>query len=210
MLKFFEKNSVFFSSALSLGIVVYMVLNWEVMPMLQFFVGLYFIAISLHEWEEMRFPGGFIEMVTSNMNLNLGNPGIAKMVLFIVELLIAFVPLFFSQIVWMCVAPLLLGFIETLAHIAATRMNKSKRFYSPGMITAIIVMLPVSVCGIYYIINNNLMKPIYWLFSILFLLTPTIIGQAFIVKSNKMKYSDFLKNAGSSLFGKQKVPNKTN
>jgi hypothetical protein len=204
MQKFLEKNSFWFSTIIALGVAVYMIVNWGAMPETQRLVGLYFIAISLHEWEEMRFPGGFVDMVMNGIGLKLRNTGVAKLALFIVEMFVAFVPLFFPDVIWMCAAPLLLGCIETIAHLAATRISTSK-FYSPGMGSAIIIMLPVSIYGIVYIAGNDLMKPVYWLYSALYLLVPVLIAQASIVKSNGMKYGEFLGNARSALFGKGKV-----
>lgn len=204
MQKFLEKNSIWFSTVIGLGVAVFTIVNWQSMPMMQRLVALYFIAISLHEWEEMHFPGGFVEMVLQGIGFKLKNQGFAMLSLFVGEMFIAFVPLFFPNIIWMCVAPLLLGFIETIAHLAATRMNKSKKFYSPGMITSLLVMLPISIYGIVYVIQSGIMKPIYWLYSLLWLVVPVLIGQIAIVTSSGMKYGEFINNARKALFGRGK------
>lgn len=204
MQKFLEKNSVWLSTVMGLGVIVFLILRWNDITMLQRIVGLYFCAISLHEWEEMKFPGGFIDMVLSGIGFELKNPAVAKLALFAVEMFIAFVPLFFPALIWMSVAPIILGVVETIAHLAATRMNKSKKFYSPGLITAVFVMLPISVYGLWYVVSQQLMVPgINWLWSVLYLFVPVLFGQRAIVTSNGMKYSDFLNNAKNSLFGKR-------
>lgn len=198
-----DKFGVYFSTALGVGIITFLAVCWHDITTLQKLVGVYFIAISIHVWEEMKLPGGFIDLVTENLKFNLKNVGAAKLLLFLVEILIAIVPLFFSQVIWLCVAPLILGFVETFAHLAATRMNKKQKFYSPGMITALCIMLPVSAYGFYYIIANGIMEHgIWWLWSVLYLLGIVVVAQMIIVKSNGMKYSEFLGNARKKMFGK--------
>ena len=203
MQKFLEKNSIWFSTVVGLSVAVFTIVNWRSMPMTQRLAALYFIAISVHEWEEMRFPGGVVDMVLHGIGFRLKNEGIAKLILFALEMFVAFVPIFFPGLVWMCCAPLLLGFVETIAHLAATRMNRSTKFYSPGMLTALFVMLPISIYGMIYIVKSGLMPPIYWLYSALWLFVPVVIGQSAIVISNGMKYGEFINNARKALFGKK-------
>jgi hypothetical protein len=43
------------------------------MPVTQRLVALFLVAIVLHEWEETRFPGGFVQLMTGK--LGIGPPG---------------------------------------------------------------------------------------------------------------------------------------
>lgn len=199
---FIDKHGIWLSTIVAIGVAMFLALNWETAPMTQKLVGIYFIAISLHEWEEMRFPGGFVDLVTSNMGLELKNPGMAKAALFVAEMVVAFIPLFFPQVIWLCMAPLVLGYVEALAHLLAIRMNSHHRFYSPGMVTAIFVMLPVSIYGTWYLAMDGMIEPIYWLYAALYLFAFVLGGQAMIVKSNGMKYSDFVRAARKNLIGR--------
>jgi hypothetical protein len=204
MKNFFLKHSLALITTLGIGVALYTILNWYVMPVTQRMVGLFFFAVTLHEWEELKFPGGFTEMVMKNIKLPAMDMGIPKILLVILTLYLGFVPMLFPQVAWMAAAPLILGVIEVFAHLMATRMNQEKKFYSPGMITSLVIMLPVTVYGFYFLVNNNLMSLQYWLFAFLYLVVPLVAIQRFVVRMSGMKYIDFLKNARSALFGKNR------
>ncbi len=174
------------------------------MPVLQKVTGFYLIALACHEWEELKFPGGFVELVMDMTGLEIGNLGIAKFGLFIFTVYATLVPLFFYGYIWPCIAPLLVGYVEFIAHLAAARVRKGK-FYSPGMITAICLQLPVSLYGTWYLFSHSLMRGIYILWAVLFLFIPLFVCQAAIVKSNGMHYRDFVNNAKNSLLQKKKA-----
>ena len=59
--RFLVRNSLYVTSAIAVCIVVYMAFNWEAMPVTQRIIGLYYVLIAAHEWEELKFPGGFVE-----------------------------------------------------------------------------------------------------------------------------------------------------
>jgi hypothetical protein len=202
---FIDRHGVWLSTTVAVGVAVFLALNWEAAPMTQRLVGLYFIAISLHEWEEMRFPGGFVDLVTSSLGLDLKNPGAAKLVLFAAEMVVSFVPLFFPQVMWLCLAPLVLGYVETLAHLLATRMNARQRFYSPGLVTAVLVMLPISVFGTWHLASHGLAQPLDWLCAAAFLFAIVLCGQASIVKASGMRYADFVRAARRNLLGRRQM-----
>ena len=202
--RFMDKYSIWLSTVVGIGVAVFLIINWDSAPITQKIVGLYFIAISLHEWEEMRLPGGFVDMCTSNLGFELKNPGAAKLMLFCAEMLVAFIPLFFPHVYWLCAAPIILGYIETLAHLLATRMNPKHRFYSPGMITALFAMLPISIWGTYELIAVVNMPALDWLWGLLFLLAIVLVGQRAIVTMNGMSYREFIANARKALLSKNK------
>lgn len=68
MLKFLTRNSLYTVSAVAIVVGAYTALNWDSLPVLQRMVGLFFVGIVAHVWEEMRFPGGFVELVASRVN----------------------------------------------------------------------------------------------------------------------------------------------
>lgn len=200
MFQFAEKYSVWATTAIGGIVALVLIFNWSAMPVLQKTVGLYSIALAFHEWEELRFPGGFVELATSATGLKIKNLGFAKLVLFLFTVYATVIPLLISQFVWPCLGTMLIGCIELFAHLVAARLNQ-KHFYSPGLITAAFLQFPISCYGLYYMISNALLIPIHWLWAILFLLVPLFAAQALIVKTSGMKYADFIKNARHSFFG---------
>jgi len=203
MKNFILKNTLYWVTVLSVIVAVYTMVCWSTMPVLQRMVCLFFIGLVLHLWEESKIPGGFTEMITKSLNFTQINPHFGEGITVILVLVIAFVPIFFPGVVFLAVAPMLLGILELVAHLAALRMNASKRFYSPGLVTAALVLVPISVYSLVYVVQNDLMKPMWWLYSFWYMLFGLLMAQQIVVRTSGMKYSDFLKNVRSALFGKK-------
>ncbi len=201
MEKFMSKYSFWITTLLGAAALIVLVVGWKQIDMLHKLPIIYIVALALHEAEELKFPGGFIELVTSMTGLQLKRPGIAKFGLLVFTLYATVLPVFLSQWVWPVMSTMLIGIIEIAMHLASARINK-KRFYSPGLVTAVFVQFPVAVYGYYYLYSAELMRGIYWLWAILFLLLPLFLLQRAIVKSNGQSYKDFLNDARKALFSK--------
>lgn len=59
--------------------------------------------------------------------------------------MIAFVPLFFPRLPFLAMATMMLGVLEGVMHIARIKMFRLPRFYSLGLATAIVLLLPISI-----------------------------------------------------------------
>jgi hypothetical protein len=188
----------------ALGVVVgiFTVVSWSTMPVLQRIDGVFFCVLILHLWEESVFPGGFTDMITRELHFTQANPYFGEIVTSAIVLLIALVPFFFPAVPFLAAAPLLLGILETLAHLAAIRIS-DRRFYSPGLVTAAVLMPPLSIYGITYAVHNNLLQPVQWLLCLFYMLVALLIAQQIVVRASGMKYSEFLKNARGALLGKR-------
>ncbi|MCM3756526.1 HXXEE domain-containing protein [Sporosarcina aquimarina] len=185
-------------------IAVITVLNWSAMPVVQRMVGLFFLALVFHLWEEGKYPGGFTEMITKTLNFTARNRHFGEIVTASYALIIILFPLFFPNVVWLSMAPMMLGILEVVAHLAAIKMFKLKRFYSPGLVTSVVLMLPISIYTIVYVVQNNLMQPISWLYAFGFILISIMTAQQIVVRMSGMKYADFLKNVRGTIFAKRK------
>jgi len=203
MKNFIVKNTLYLVTALSVIVAIYVIIRWSAMPVLQRMVCIFFIGLVLHLWEESKFPGGFTDMITKSLNFTQSNPHFGENITVIYVLIITFIPLFFPMVVFLAVAPMMLGILELVAHLIAIKMNVSKRFYSPGLITAALVLVPISVYSIVYVIQNNLMEPLWWLYSFLYMLFGLLMAQQIVVRTSGMKYADFLKNVRFALFEKK-------
>lgn len=190
-------------TVLGVSIAIYTLINWGEMPVLQRLLGLFLFGIILHVWEESRLPGGFTDMITKKLNFTQKNPFFGEFVTGLYILIIAFVPFFFHNITFLVIAPMMLGILEVLAHLVAIKMTESRRFYSPGLFTT--VLLPISVYAIVYAVQHNLMRPIDWLYSFLYIFLGLMLAQQIVVRTSGMKYSEFMKNVRKALFSKEKT-----
>ena len=204
MKDFIIKYNFYLFTTLGIAVGIYVIINWDTMPVLQRLVGLFFTAIILHLWEESKYPGGFTEMITKRLNFTQKNPHFGEFVTGSYILLIVFVPLLFPEIAFLSMAALLLGVLEVFAHLAAIRMYDKSKYYSPGLVTAVVVLLPISVYAILYVSENDLIGTIDWLYSILYMFGSLMFAQQLVVRMSGMKYSDFLKNVKGALFSTRK------
>lgn len=196
-----QKYSFWLTSILGTVSLFVLILFWNQMEMLQKLPVMYIVALALHEIEELKLPGGFIELVSEMTGLHLKNPGIAKFALFLLTIYATVIPAFLSSYIWPVMATLFIGLMESVLHLAAARANQEK-FYSPGLVTAVFIQLPVAIYGYWYLYTNNMVKGIFWLWSVLFILIPLLFGQRIIVKANGLKYSNFINDALNHLLGR--------
>jgi Protein of unknown function with HXXEE motif len=197
---FVIRHSLHLVTVLGIGVAIYVGTNWVEMPVVQRIVGLSFVALIAHVWEEFRFPGGFAEMVTARLNFALADPQVAKLIVVAYILYLAFVPLFFPGVIWLSMAAMLLGVLEPVFHVAAIKLFHQKNFYSPGLITAAGLLLPVGAYGIVYIVQHHLMKPWEYALSLLYMVIGLAIAQGTVVRMSGLAYIDFLKRMRSTLF----------
>lgn len=202
MENFMRKYSFIITASLGIIAVIWLVLFRNDMTMIRRLPIIYIVALSVHETEELKLPGGFVELVTSMTGIRIENLGMAKFGLLLFTLYATVIPVFLSACIWPVMATLFIGIIEAFAHLSAARVNKC-RFYSPGMFTALLVQLPVAVYGYYYLFSNGLVRGIYWLWAAIFLLVPLFGLQAIIVKSNGQKWSEFAANAAKAMFSRK-------
>ena len=198
-----RRYSVWITSVLGVGAVVWLLARWNDAPMVQKLPVLYLAVLSVHEIEELKLPGGFVELVAGMTGVEIKNIGAAKFGLLLFTGYATLVPALLSDRVWPVMATLLIGCIELFAHLAAARANP-KRFYSPGLVTAACLQFPIAVFGYGYLFANGLVKGIYWLWAALFLLLPLFGLQALIVRSNGQSWSVFITRASRVLLAKKK------
>ena len=79
-------------------------------------------------------------------------------------------------------------------------MFRLQPFYSPGLITSVFVLMPISIYGMAYVARNRLMSPRSWLFSFLYMLGGLMLAQQIVVRASGMEYSEFLRNVREAIF----------
>lgn len=204
---FLIKNSLYVTTVLALSVLIITIIFWQDMPVTQRIIGIYYVLIAAHEWEELKFPGGFVEMVIGLTGMPVRDVTIPKFALFILTIYMMLIPFCIPSAHWLVIGPLVLGIIEVFAHIIAGKANKqSKSLHSPGIITALLFILPLDIYTIYYIATQEPFAWYYWVIAVLLLLIPLFATQRFIITHlMKMNYKEFLKNAKDSLIGKRKA-----
>jgi len=183
------------------GALVYVAANWSTLPIVQRLVGLQFFFVGLHVNEELRFPGGFIEMVEHKLHFTLTDPHFGELILVVVVLTMFLPPLVFPRRTFLAMVPMVLGVVELIAHTAGIWLFDRPVPYTPGLATAAFLLAPVGVYGIRHAVKNRLLHRLDWFFVVLYMLFAVGVAQQIVVRSTGMSYLEFLRNVRKALVG---------
>jgi hypothetical protein len=65
------------------------------------------------------------------------------------------------------------------------------------------MLLPISICGIVFAVQHELMRPWEWLWSLFYMVIGFAIAQATVVRMSGLKYVEFLKRVRSVPFAER-------
>lgn len=184
---------------LALAVGVYTLMQWSTLPLLSRMVGLFFVGIVAHVWEENRFPGGFSEMITEHLHFTAKSKDFGEAVTMTLILFVVGVPLLFPRVAFLQLAPMLLGVLEAVMHTALIPLLKLGRPYSPGLVTAVLVLLPNPLYSMIQAVGQHLVHPLDWLWALLYMAVGLVLAQRFVVKASGMSYRQFLRNARAAI-----------
>jgi hypothetical protein len=89
--------------------------------------------------------------------------------------------------------------MEVIMHVAMIKMFRMPHPYSPGLVTAALVLFPISMFTFVYVVQQDLVPPSYWLFAVLYMLALLSVGQQIVIRASGMRYKDFLRNVRAAL-----------
>ncbi len=153
----------------------------------------YVFLFTLHEWEENRFPGGFVNIMEGMIGKKFSEDAkeLSHIPVIILLLLIHIIPYFLDSVVFLTLIPVFLGVFEGLVHTMGVKLSKSKKFYTPGMGTAY-MMLALSVFNIYYLITNKMITGKDCLLGIVCMFVSFAVMQNRVLAINGISYKDML------------------
>lgn len=155
---------------------IYLIFAWNEIAFLQRLLILNFIVVLLHQFEEYSWPGGF--------------PAVANIVLFgsanpdryplnqnssmVANVIFAYgfylIPIFFPNVIWLGLAPVLVGAtMQFIGHVIYVNW-KLRSLYSPGVATTVFGHVPIAVIYIYFISVHHLASGWDWLFGVVYML----------------------------------------
>lgn len=200
-----------FGLIIAFVVCIVLVMNWGIIPQMNSILWLSFVAILLHQFEEYRWPGYFPGV----FNLALfkshspDNYPLNKQSAMIINVVIAYIfyliPIFFPSIIWLGMAPVLMGFFQIIFHGIIINV-RAKSIYNPGLASALFVHLSVGIWYINYVYEQHLITLSDWIWSTLYFAIAVYI---FIVKGNlwlknKNSIHKFSPNQLSSIFNNKK------
>ncbi len=153
------------------------------------------ITLFLHQFEEYRFPGYFPGMMNSVMFSSRQpdryplNTQTAFIINVIIGWLLYFLAAVFNEkVLWLGIATIFVSVGNVIAHTFLFNI-KGKTVYNPGMLTAIVLFLPLSFLFFSWIIQNHVTSPLDWIAGIILGIVLNYIGI--------IKMIDWMKNANT-------------
>lgn len=153
----------------------------------------YIFLFTIHEWEENRFPGGFTNIMEGMIGKKFSEEAkeLSHIPVIVLLLLIHIIPYKFDSIIFLTLIPVFLGIFEGFVHTMGIKLSKAKKFYTPGMITAY-MMLIVSILAIYYLTSNDMLTGKDCLLGIVCMFASFAIMQNRVLAINGIAYKDML------------------
>lgn len=190
-MKFIVKYNLYFLSAYTLIMLCVLVVFWSSFSIVQRFTIGFLGLITLHEWEETKFPGGFFKVMGGIMNVDMSKIPEESLHLppTIYIVVLTLLPLLFPGLVFLFLAAMYLGIFEGIIHIVGIKLGRLKKPYTPGMVTAE-VMLIYSIVGIYFAVSKGLVAPLDWLLGLFVFLVGFILLEVAVYRILDLKFAD--------------------
>ena len=153
----------------------------------------YVFLFTLHEWEENRFPGGFANIMEGMIGKKFSEDAkeLSHIPVIILLLAIHIIPYIFDSTIFLTLIPIFLGIFEGFVHTMGVKLSKAEKFYTPGMITAYLLLI-VSAFAIYYLSSNNMITAKDCIFGVICMFASFAIMQNRILAINGIAYKDML------------------
>jgi len=151
-MNFIRRNWYNIGLVVAIGTTLYLAFAWHNMTILQILLLSNFVAVLIHQFEEYRFPGGFPAIVnmailpSSTPNRYPFNQRSAMVTNLLGAYGFYLIPVFFPTVIWLGLAPMLLGIAQFFAHGIMINI-RLRTLYSPGLGGSVLLLL----IGIYYI-----------------------------------------------------------
>ncbi|KAJ4354598.1 uncharacterized protein N0V89_006335 [Didymosphaeria variabile] len=115
-----------------------------------------FLTVLVHQFEEYRFPGGF----PAAMNIGVQasprpttyplNAHSAMITNTVATYGLYLPPIFFPNLVWLGIGPVILGFGQVIIH-GININSKMRTFYNPGLASTLLMHVPVGIAYIQHV-----------------------------------------------------------
>jgi hypothetical protein len=155
--------------------VVLVAVEWQRWELLQRLLLLNFAALLFHQFEEYGWPGGEPAIMnrviqpSANPDRYPLNQNSAMVINVFVAYPFYLVPVFFPNLIWLGLAPVLFGMMQIVMHGILTNV-KLKTLYNPGLLAVALGHIPIGVYYIYIIESRNLATVWDWVFGVAYLM----------------------------------------
>ncbi len=179
-MSFFRRHWYDVGAVVVIGAIVWLVIGWQDMGALQRLLLLNFITLLVHQYEEYGWPGG--EPAIMNQVLQASHAPdrypLNQNSAMVINVLAAYgfylLPVFFPNVIWLGLAPVLFGILQFVVHGVVTNM-KLKSIYNPGLAAVVLGHISIGIYYLYYIHANGLVSVWDWVFAVVYMLAFQLI-----------------------------------
>ncbi|HOW90767.1 MAG TPA: HXXEE domain-containing protein [Anaerolineaceae bacterium] len=199
-MKYLIKYNLYILSVYTLVMLGVLVAFWESFSMLQRFTIGFLGLITLHEWEETKFPGGFFKVMSGIMKVDMTKApeGLLHLPPTVFIVVVTLLPLLFPGLIFLFLTVMVLGIFEGIIHIVGIKLGRLKKPYTPGMVTAE-VMLIYSIVGIYFAVSKGLVAPLDWLLALVLFIGGFLVLQVSVYRILDLKFADVVMRMKANL-----------
>jgi hypothetical protein len=199
-MKCLVRYNVFILSVYAFIMLGFLIAFWESFSMVQRFAIGFLVLVTLHEWEETKFPGGFFEVMGGIMKLDMSivPAGSLHLPPTVFIIILTLLPLLFPSIVGLFLAVMVLGIFEGVIHVVGIKLGRMKKPYTPGMNTGE-VMLVYSVVGIYSAVSRGRIAPLDWLLALVVFFGGFLLMEINVYRILNIKITDVMKRMKANI-----------
>ncbi len=145
--------------------IVYLVVNWNDISILQCLALMNFAIIFWHQFEEYRFPGGEAAIINMASQAKLTeicdryplNQNNAMIINVVAAYGMYLLPIIFPNVLWLGFPPIVFGMAQFMIHGIITPRQIGNKIYSPGLLAVAFGHIPVGAYWLYYTVSNGML-----------------------------------------------------
>lgn len=156
------------------------------------------ISLLVHQFEEYRYPGYFPGMVNSVLFKSAKpdryplNTNTSLIVNVIVGWLAYFLAAFFGRhAIWLAMGTILVSAGNCIAHVFLFNI-RGKTLYNPGLLTSVLLFLPIVIVFFKQIVQYHLASPSDWVCGIVLGIFLNVVGIVKLIDWLKDEHTPFI------------------
>jgi hypothetical protein len=173
-MKFIRSHWYDIGGIVAIGALVYFAFAWQDMLLLQRLLLLNFVGMLIHQFEEYGWPGGepavmnLVMQPSSTPDRYPLNQNAAMIVNILFAYVLHLVPVFFPNIIWLGLAPMLSGMVQFAIHGIAGNL-KLRTIYNPGLGAVLLFHIPLGIYYLYIIHSTGMVSGWDWVIGLVYM-----------------------------------------
>lgn len=188
------KYSTHLLTLFTICLCIWGIINGERLSCIQLVTVGFSVIITLHEWEEMHWPGGFMEMMGNIIGWDVSGirPGAEHTAQSFFIVLIVVLPVLFPTNYWLFCGAVIFGIVEGVVHVAGIKMANTNKPYTPGMATGIILFF-YCIWGIVFVTKMVHITVISWIIGFVYFVIWFFVMQQMVMIFCQLDRREFMK-----------------